>query len=124
MEHKIEITITDKISDENINDIISTAFEGGINYWCDDVKILKGTISDELKKDRFKSDLITLGATLVLFDAESDEKWKLTLKKVIKGITMHCSDKGILPSQLMEDYDANDADSIIQYALFDKQVFA
>ncbi len=124
MEHNIEITITDKVTDENINDIISTAFEGGINYWCCGVKILKGSVDEEKAKNKFKSDLITLGATLVLYDAESPDKWELDLEKVIKGIKMHCTDKGILPSQLMEDYDANDADSIIQYALFDKQVFA
>jgi predicted aldo/keto reductase-like oxidoreductase len=33
-ELKITVTVSHEFSKEDINDLISTALEGGINYWC------------------------------------------------------------------------------------------
>jgi hypothetical protein len=41
----------------------------------------------------------------------------------MKGIKMHCEDAKISPADLMDDYDASDADNIIQFALFNEITF-
>jgi hypothetical protein len=124
MDYGIQMIITDSITSENVSDLISTAFEGGINYWCGKAKLVEGSVKEEQKKDKLISDLVVLGGRLILHDAESDDKWELNINNMIDGIRQHCTQKNILPSQLMEDYDADDADKIIQYALFKEQVFA
>ena len=42
---------------------------------------------------------------------------------MLKGIQMYCEKRGITPKELVEDYDADDADAIIQYAVMNEIVF-
>jgi len=121
MEHKIEVLNSHLLTDQDIDDLMTAAFEGGINYWCGKV-----TFKDDLPefKDKYASDCIALGATLILHDAESSDKWELDLEKVLKGITMFCTEANMPLSDLIDNHDADVADKIIQYALFNEQVFA
>ena len=131
---KIEITTTQthEFSPEDINDIIVGALEGGINYWCRKAVIKKdevtrdffGVAPEDQNKVEFASDAIGYGGTLILFDAESKDHWELTLEKVLEGIKLHCKNMCISPSALMDNYDADDSDMIVQYAIFGEQVFA
>jgi len=127
---KISITIEQEIKPEDINDFVSTALEGGINYWCG--KALKkrnadgsyfGIAKEDVDNIEYASDLIGYNGVLTLCDAESSDKWELTLENMLKGIQMHCTNRKISVAELLEDYDADDADCIVQYALFDKLVF-
>jgi len=116
---KIEKTI--EFTNENINDLMVTALEGGINYWCDKVVIIS---EPEDAKINYASDIISAGGTLELHDAESNDRWELTLEKILKGIKWYCEKNGITDADdLIDDHDADTADSIIQYALFDEIVF-
>jgi len=127
----VTITTTKEFSNEEINDLVSTALEGGINYWCrkavateskEDKKYVGVSDEDQSKID-FISDVISYGGSLTLYDAESSDKWVLNLEKLLKGIQKYCEHNNITPSNMMEDYDADTADIIVQYALFDEQVF-
>jgi hypothetical protein len=126
------ITQTHEFSPEDINDIIAGALEGGINYWCRKGVIKKnkvthdffGVLPEDQDKVKFASDVIGYGGTLILYDAESDDKWELTLENVLKGIKTHCTNIGRSLSDLIDSYDASDSDAIIQYAIFGEQVFA
>jgi hypothetical protein len=114
---KIEKNI--EFTDENIDDLVVTAFEGGINYWC-----RKVVIKDAPDEVKYASDAISKGGTLILFDAESTDKWELTLEKMLKGIKWYCEQNGYTDADdLMDNYDADSADAIVQYALFDEIVF-
>ena len=75
------------------------------------------------EKIEFASDLIGYGGTLILCDAETPDRWELNLENMLKGIQMYCTERNVAPSELMDEYDADSADMIIQYALFDKLVF-
>jgi hypothetical protein len=123
MELNINIKVT--LSDSDIADILVTAFEGGINYWCGKVKMLKTSVPDEVWEANEKiiaSDFIGLGGTLKLFDAEDeDETWELNAEKLKAGIEMYFSENGVDTD--MGDIDAEAADSIIQYALFGELVY-
>ncbi|MFA5207376.1 MAG: hypothetical protein WC428_01850 [Candidatus Paceibacterota bacterium] len=128
--NEIKITTTHTFSKEDISDLIVTALEGGINYWCRKAKIkldTEGNYFNVPKEDQDKviyaSDAISYGGTLILFDAESTDKWELNLENVQKGIQMHCEKRNIAPAGLMDNYDAEDADCIVQYAVFNELTF-
>ena len=109
---RIEVDLTQ----QDIDDIMATALEGGIGHWCCPAEI----VGDHLGK--YAGDQISRGGSLVLYDAESSDKWELTLEKFLDGVKMYfedgchvrVEDSRIDPG----DIDANDADCIIQFALF------
>lgn len=128
--NEIKITTTYIITPENINDLLVAALEGGINYWCRKAVIKKDTegnlfnvLPEDQDKVNYASDAIGYNGVLILYDLESSDKWELTLENVLKGIQMHCEKCNITPSVLMDDYDADDADMIVQYAIFNEQIF-
>ena len=149
---KLEIVISQELKPEDINDLVSTALEGGINYWCgratqkysnpddENDSTHVGVAPEDEKNIEYASDVIGYGGSLILDDAEASKdeltkefpegtpeshkhRWELTLDKMLKGITQHCTTKGITPAELMDDYDADDSDAIVQYALFGELVF-
>lgn len=113
-EVKAEITVA--LTQQDIDNIMVTALEGGINGWCRQVK----SVGDHLGK--FTGDQIYRGGALILYDAERPEKWELTLEKFLKGVKLYfengchvqVEDGCIDPC----DINANDADCIIQFSLF------
>jgi hypothetical protein len=132
MGYKVEVTKSHEFSAEDITDLIVTALEGGINYWCGKAEIVinaipktfAGVSAEDQSKVKYASDVIALGGKLKLTDVEDeDESWELDLPKMLKGISMHCDANNIAPSDLMDNYDAGDADCIVQYALFNEIVF-
>ena len=131
MNHKAVVSNVHNFTSEEINDLVSTALEGGINYWCGGaikVKNEDGTYKGIAKEDEHKivyaSDLIGYGGELVLYDIEDEsEYWTLNVQKMISGIQLHCTHRGIPLSTLMDNYDADDADCIVQYGLFNEIVF-
>ena len=114
---QIEVNLTQ----QDIDDIMVTALEGGINYWCRKAEVMGGYLGEAA------SDQISRGGSLILHDAESSDKWELTLEKFLNGVKLYfedgynvqvednCIDAG--------DIDAGDADCIVQFALFGKVVF-
>jgi hypothetical protein len=121
--HKIDIKTTIKLSDQDINDLMVSALEGGINYWCNNLEIL---YSDKIQftNDTLASDVIALGGELKLYDIESDDTWILDINKFMNGVKMYCKNNKIFDGvELIENHDADTADNIIQFALFNEIVF-
>lgn len=110
-----------KLTQQDIDDIMVTALEGGINYWCRKAEVVGEYLGE------YASEQISHGGTLILHDAESPDKWELTLEKFLNGVKLyfeegchvHVEDGRIDPC----DVDANDADCIVQLALFEEVVF-
>ena len=114
---QIEVTLTQ----QDIDDIMTTALEGGITGWCNQVEV----VGEQL--GRSASEQISKGRSLILYDMESSDKWELTLKKFLNGVKLYFEDgchvqvnDGSIDTG---DIDANDADCIIQLALFGEVVF-
>jgi hypothetical protein len=119
----IKIEKNFELSNQNIDDLVATALEGGINYWCGKA-IVKNVPPEFEGKYEFASDVISLGGTLTLCDNESDDKWELTLEKLMNGIKYVIERFGFADADdLMDNHDADTADLIVQYALFNEIVF-
>lgn len=114
-----------RVRNEDIDDIMVTALEGGINYWCRKAEV-KGDYLGE-----YASDQISRGGELVLHDAEENESYTLSKEKFMEGLKKYiaagnteCIDRendilSIDPGNI----DAEAADCIIQYALFGDVVY-
>ena len=109
--------IPKKITQQDIDDIMSTALEGGINYWCCKAEVLESQYYGE-----YASDQISRGGSLRLYDAESDDTWVLNLYKLMAGI-VKAIESGYVSSDNLDDWDAADADAVVQCGLFGDLVF-
>lgn len=115
-----------EFSNQDISDLLTTAFEGGINYWCGDVEIELPPMN--APKDFYLSDVISYGGSLKLTELDEDEEgesedWILTAEKVIAGIEKYCALNSIALATLLDNHDAESADQIVQYALFNELIY-
>lgn len=111
-----------RITDEDIDDIMCSALEGGITYWCSEAEV----------KGEYGSEQISRGGILLLHDIEEPEFYELTKEKLLKGIMMYLANPTHSDVLEMVDHelrldtsyvDADVADCMIQYALFDDIIF-
>ena len=139
----ITVEIDVQITDEDIDDIMCSALEGGINYWCHKAEVVGDYLGE------YASEQISKGGELMLYDSyEEDEeghskKYLLTKEKFIEGIRLGITKNlitAIEPTTVTEksgrivktenvyrletgDIDANDADLIVQFAIFGDVVY-
>jgi pectate lyase len=121
------------LDNEFFEDIICTMFEGGSNYWIDHIEFQSG-------KDKPKgtpvstwiADVLNKGGTITIFIRESDEKIVLVKNMLIEGLDKWAMNYQDHVSVITENgrctidagnIDADDADIILQFALFDDVVF-
>ena len=120
--YKLKAEITVNLTQRDIDDIMVTALEGGIAHWCRHADI----VGDRLGE--YASDQISRGGSLVLYDTESSDKWELTLEKFLNGVKLYLEEGCHVQVEDNRidagDIDANDADCIIQFALFGEVVFS
>jgi hypothetical protein len=111
MNHTIKIGIT--LSSQNIDDIVCTALEGGINYWASSAEVKDG----DCKGATYASEVISRGGTLIIKEDQDGKLHELTLDNFKKGVELY----GV--PGIADDHDAWDADSIVQYALFGRLIY-
>jgi hypothetical protein len=118
---RVSISLDVDLSQQDIDDIMVAALEGGINYWCREAEVVGEMLGD------YAHEQISRGGTLILHDAESSDKWDLTLEKFLRGVELYFAQA--LSAELdgedidPTDFDADAVDCIVQYALFGKLVF-
>lgn len=109
---------------ENIDDIMASALEGGINYWCSEAEVV-----EEKRCADWGHEQIARGGTLILHDAEGDDKWELNLEKFLNGFKLWLENGGDQYSAVENGevdcckIDGGCADEIVQYAIFGEVVF-
>ena len=122
--YHLSIERTIKLSDQDIDDIMAGALEGGINYWCCKAEVIEDEYLGE-----YASEQISRGGSLRLYDSEEDETYDLTLEKLITGFVAACKagygydwfdNKGCVDTC---NIDADAADTIVQFALFGELVY-
>lgn len=121
---KLEIELT--VTDQDIDDIMVTALEGGICHWCKEAVPVGDYLGD------YASDQISRGGSLMLRAANCDSTLELTKYKLLNGIKMYIQ-KNHNP-EILDAFDgaieldtccidAVVSDMIIQYALFEDIVY-
>ena len=114
---QIEVNLTQ----QDVDDIMVAALEGGIHYWCREAEVVGEYLGE------YASDQISRGGSLILHDSESSDKWELTLEKFLNGVKLYFEDGCHVQVEDNRidagDIDAGDADCIIQFALFGEVVF-
>lgn len=119
-----------KITDQLIDDTLTTALEGGITYWAANATPSHWPEAESKMfpgEAPYASEVLTLGADLLVTlhrEFDDPEVYRLTKAKMTKGIREFCKLRGITPARLEDDAaDASDADAIVQLALFGEIVY-
>lgn len=121
---------------DDLEDILTTAIEGGISYWavlCNDTpewekaeKQLKAS-GVELFYGNVASKVLLNGDAIKFEDAEGEEDdsdWTLDMEKFKKGCALYEKERGSLSANLENgSFDAVEADCLIQMSLFNEVVF-
>lgn len=125
---KTEINV--KLTEQDVDDIMVAALEGGINYWCGEAEVI-----EEKRVAEWGHEQIARGGVLVLHDVEDpDQTWELTLEKFLHGFKLWVESGGDQYGAVQGEtggavvvdcgeIDAGCADEIVQYALFGELVF-
>ncbi len=116
-----KISTTTDITSEFVDNILCTAFEGGIGYWAASANPLDNIWPENAE---YANQCLTRGVDIVISEIEETDKHILTMEKMLMGIERFCNRNNIGIHDLLEDHDAGDADCIIQYALFGEIVYA
>ncbi|MEH7210229.1 hypothetical protein V7094_29160 [Priestia megaterium] len=119
-----KVQVQMEITQSDVENVIVSSFEGGSNYWL----ALDNTQPEWADKPKgeplstWATKLLLDGKTVHLYDREDpEERWEMTLEKVINGIQKYVAKGG---RRADKDYwDAESADCIMQYGLFDKIVY-
>ena len=113
------------LTNQDIDDIMCTALEGGINYWCASAEIIEEEYLGEYAHEQ-----ISRGGSLSLYDAEDDKAYTLTLNDFLRGFALAFKngygDTGewIVDNKIdTGNIDAEAADIIVQFALFGDIIF-
>lgn len=116
---KKNITITN----QDIDDIMCTALEGGINYWCSKAKVVGNYLGE------YASEQISRGGVLMLYP-DGEPPYDLTKEKLLNGIQQAINndwytDYGWYDANGIDtcNVDTDVADAIIQLALFGEMVY-
>jgi len=115
-----KITVTNMIDEQTISDVLVTAFEGGINYWCP----YAVKVDHWPENASYASDVVAQGFPVDIYIEDEDTWQTLTLDKVMKGIELFLALRNESISYLNgPSFDADDADLVVQYALFGEIVY-
>lgn len=112
---------TVEVTEKDLGDIMTMALDGGIAHWCDLIE----TIGE--RSDLSISEELAKGAVLALHDLGSKMVYSLTRAAFLKGIWLFLND---IPRSCVQNgkldtsqIDAEDADFIVQLALFGEIVY-
>lgn len=116
------------ITDTMVDDILTTAMEGGSSYWTREVRVIGGfpnvpsTMFPEAGDVVYASECLTKGRNLRWTDDEGT-RHTLTLAKMKRGIRKAAEHFGQTPAAFYDDHDATGADVAVQFALLGEIVY-
>lgn len=125
-----EVNLNVIVTEEDIDDIMVSALEGGITYWCRETEVI-----GERMGEGWGHEQIARGGILRLYDAEDGEHYDLDREKFLAGLKKYLQNPlydgtielGTKENTMVLDcgmIDAPAADQIIQYALFGEIMYA
>lgn len=111
------------ITDEMVSDILCAAFEGGINYWADNVAVVtEWPLNADSASEVFTHDKDAI-LRIHVTDDEDQPTVDLTYKAIVKGIRKAAEYYGLTPERFYEEHDAGSADNAVQFAVFGELIY-
>lgn len=104
---------TQQVTQDQIDDVLADAFEHGISYWCDAVEVFDDSVQEG--EYGYISEALTRNCSLRLHDTEEDKWVYLSLQSLLEAF-------GKLQFNF-DDYDAQDADCVVQKAVFGEVIY-
>jgi len=105
---------------QDIDYLLVAAFEGGITYWCDQIKI----DGDWPENADYASDCLSRGVDLMLHDYEENHWHRLTLPAFLSGVKLAMEQFNCATfEQFMDEHDASYADIAVQFAIFEEIMY-
>lgn len=114
MSSEYNIPIVRTLNQEEIDDIVCTAFEGGITYWCDEAKIV-GPETEYPEGATYLHEVLTRGRDIQLYESDSKQWHVLSIDKLVDALSKVEID--------FDNYDAGDADNVVQMAVFGEVIY-
>ncbi len=116
----IEIAVTD----EQIDNFLCGAFEGGSNYWCGSIKVK----DNDYKGTDYASECVSKGGIIEVHRlgiASEFEPITISKKDIIRGLELMSINgyKKSLNRLLFGDYDSDDCDNLFQMACFKEVIY-
>jgi len=105
------LVTTQDVTQEQIEDVMTTAFEGGSNYWIDEVTV----DIEPTEKYKYMSEVLTRGGTLKVYVEGEDVIQTLTLGRFLNALSNEHFD--------FDNYDAGGADAVLQKAIFGEVIY-
>ena len=120
--YTVSATVSFEITGQDIDDIMSAALDGGITYWCCRAEVVGEYLGE------YASEQISRGGSLILYDIEDGHSFELTLEKFLYGLQLWVENIRSFSLAFdgrldMDEIDADVADAIVQYALFNEIVY-
>lgn len=120
-----EVKVARKITEQELSDMLTTAFEGGSNYWI--LKIRTTKVNEEIPEQEFLADDIASGRVLEiavydneeLGDNDKPKKYLVTREKMIEAFQL-MADKQPLH---FKDFAEENSDAITGDVWFQLAVF-
>lgn len=126
---KVVVRVPVEIDDQFIEDLMVTIIEGGSNYWVDHISINHpdGNKSKTIAGSVWAAGALNKGGEITVFIKEEGDQYDflpiaICKKMLVQGIQQWLT-RHEKPLEALDNYDADDADAIFQYALFQKLVF-
>ena len=120
-----------KLTEQDIEDIMVTALEGGIGYWAilDNSRPEFENWPEEMSCAEIATRILISGGKISLIEEENEEVHDLSLNDILTGIQTFvnegCDRYGAFNPQEIDlgNFDAECADLVIQFAIFGEQVY-
>jgi hypothetical protein len=129
MTGKAIIQVPVELDDQFIEDMMVTIMEGGANYWVDHISINHpaGNKLKDTPGSVWAASALNLGGSITVFvqeEGDAHDSPPVTINKeiLVSGIQQWINHHS-KPSEALENYDADDADCVLQYAVFGQLVF-
>ena len=105
-----------EVTDDHLDSILVGCFEGGSNYWINEVKVAK----DDYKGKKYASECVAAGGEVWIY-ADGGGQTLLTKTRLINGLQQYINESK--HKNWPDGGDAQTDDLILQYALFDEVVY-
>lgn len=125
----VTVQVPVELDDQFFEDLLVTIIEGGSNYWVDHITINHpdGDKPKGVPGSVWAASAINKGGSITVFVQHEGDPFdfppEIVNKKMLVSGVQQWINTSKTPSEALENYDADDADAILQYARFGKLVF-